>query len=671
MLFGADYYPEHWPETRWETDCRLMSEAGITAVRILEFAWARLEPDDGVYAFDWVERFIELAHRYGIQIILGTPSATPPKWLIDQDPSILPVDVAGRTKAFGSRRHYSYSNENYLQRSAKIAGEMAKRFGRHDAVIAWQTDNEFGCHDTTLSFDDATAAAFRVWLEKRYETVDAVNAAWGTVFWSQEYRSFAEIVLPAYTVAQDPGSSALESFDAQGHNPGLLLDFTRFSTDAVIRFHMAQVEAIREHSDRPVTHNLMGDFTDIDYHRFSETIDFVSWDNYPSFAWGRTFPHVLGFRHALMRGLKQKAFWVMEQQSGPCGWRTLGDTPASGEIKLWTMQAIAHGADAIVYFRWRACRTGTEQYWYGILDHDGTPRRRYQEISATVETVRSVESVFTETEPHASVALVIDYEVLWSHRFQPHNTGFDYNELLHNHYRALVSRGFNVAVTSLDTALEHAKVILLPAYSMVDDDQARKLEAFVEGGGVLVTGFRSGIRDRNNTMIEQQIPGGLSGIAGVRVSEFDSLNWGRTVSVQGQFGTSTAAVWTDILEVDGADAIGTYASGPFAGSAAITAHGHGSGVCYYVGCDLEIDGLGSLLVTAAERAGIEASPFRPLKHVEIVERRGNGRRVYCVLNHNAEAKTVELRRPLQVVSTGETISGLSISGFGFELLEEQ
>lgn len=671
MLFGADYYPEHWPEARWETDCRLMSEAGLTAVRILEFAWARLEPSDGEYQFDWVERFIELAHRYGIEVILGTPSATPPKWLVDQDPTILPVDATGRTKAFGSRRHYSYSNENYLRRSAHIAGELSKRFGSHPAVTAWQTDNEFGCHNTTLQFDTASLVAFRVWLKERYRTIDALNEAWGTVFWSQEYRSFDEVVLPAYTVAQDPGSSSLDSVDAQGHNPGLLLDFSRFSTDAVMRFHNAQVEAIRAHSDRPVTHNLMGDFTDIDYHRFSETIDFVSWDNYPSFAWGRTAPHDIGFRHSLMRGLKQKPFWVMEQQSGPCGWRTLGDTPAPGEIRLWTMQAVAHGAEAIVYFRWRACRTGTEQYWYGILDHDGVPRRRYQEVADTVQTAAPMRTIIDHTEPTADIALVHDYEILWSHQFQPHNPEFNYTELLHTYYRSLASRGFNVSVTALSTALKQARVILLPAYSMVDDDAVEALEHFVSNGGVLVTGFRAGIRDRNNTMIDEQIPGRLSTLAGVKVTEFDSLNWGRQVSVKGLFGSSKASVWTDILEIDGAKELASYTDGSFAGTAAVTQKEFGSGFCIYVGCDLTEDAVSVVLSTAADLAGVEPNPFRPVENVETVARQNAETRMYWVMNHNPEPKVVELKHPLQIAATGEVVSSLSLAAFGFDVLREQ
>lgn len=670
MFFGVDYYPEHWPEERWEEDCRLMSEAGITVVRILEFAWSRLEPEAGRYDFAWVERFLSLLERYKISFVLGTPSATPPKWLVDQDPTILPRDESGRVRGFGSRCHVCHSNLNYRKHAARIAGEMSKHFGSHDLLIAWQTDNEFGCHNTTLSFTDAARDGFRAWLKGKYGSVDALNSAWGTVFWSQEYRSFDEVILPAYTVAQDPGSSSRDAFDAQGHNPGLVVDFQRYATQAIIDFHDAQVEAIREHSDRPITHNFMGDFPDIDYHRLADHLDLVSWDNYPAYVWGRSGPHDLGFRHSLIYGLKQKPFWVMEQQSGPCGWRMLGDTPAPGEIRLWSLQALAHGAESIVYFRWRACRTGTEQYWYGILDHDGKPRRRYEEVKQTIADVRAMEDVFTTTLPKADVALVHDYEHLWSHRFQPHNPRFHYTSLLHSYYRAFAENGANVTVTSLDHALESARLVVLPAYSMVDEDTGAKLKAFVEGGGSVVVTYRSGIRNRDNAMLEQTIPGPFAELAGTEVYEFDSHNFGRKTAVEGAFGEAHADVWADILQPASAQPVAWYRDGPFAGSAAITENKLGKGRFVYVGCDLPSDALRHLAAGWVGEAGIVPAPVVLQDGVEAVHRSGSSGEYYVVLNHSGRERFVELSRPLRSNDSAQELRGVRIAPYGVSVLRD-
>ncbi len=670
MLFGVDYYPEHWPETRWEEDCRLMSAAGLSLVRILEFAWSRLEPEEGRYDFSWVERFLNLLEQHGLQFVLGTPSATPPKWLVDKDPSILPIDESGRTRGFGSRRHYCFSNSNYREHAARIAEELAKRFGNHHLLVAWQTDNEFGCHNTALSFTPEAHAGFIDWLKRKYQDIEALNEAWGSVFWSQEYRSFDEVILPSHTVARDPGASAPDSMVAQGHNPGLLLDFQRYSTDAIIAFHQAQVDAIRRHSDPPVTHNLMGDFPDIDYHRLGSHLDFVSWDNYPSFEWGRAPYNVVGFRHTLMRGLKRRPFWVMEQQSGPCGWRMLGDTPAPGEIGLWSLQAAAHGARTIVYFRWRACRTGTEQYWYGILDHDGIPRRRYREIADTVETAGTYEQLWEQTQFPEDVAVVHDYEHLWSHRFQPHNPGFSYTELLQRYYTALATWGVSPAVTSLEGALESARLVVLPAYSLVDSDTAARIERFVTAGGTVIVTYRSGIRDRNNAMLEEPIPGPFRRVAGLTVGEFDSLNFGRTTTVEGAFGQDRAAVWTDSLDLESAEAAAWYGSGPFAGEPAIAVNQFGDGTCVYVGCDISPEALSTLARGWIESAGVQLSPFVPQSGIEIVRRTDGRLSYYVLMNHTGRARLVESTRPVQSYTTQQEVRRIRLDPYGTTVVRE-
>ena len=362
MYFGVDYYPEHWPEERWEKDAGMMKEANINVVRLAEFAWAKIEPDEGVYDFSWLDRAIAVLALAGIKTVLGIPTAAAPKWLMDKHPDMYPVDMHGLVKGFGTRRHYCANHSMYREYTRKITAKMVEHYKDNPNIVAWQTDNEFGDN----CYCDNCRDTFRTWLKKKHGTVEILNNEWGTVFWSQTYRSFDEVPVPGYSssdgFSQTASGSALST--PYNHNPGLLLDYRRFCSDSYVAYQDIQIGEIRKRSRLPITHNYMGHYNELDYFKLGENLDFISWDNYPNNMWGRSDYKTTAMAHDLMRGIKNSNFWVMEQQSGPCGWHSMGDTPEPGQIRLWTYQAIAHGADAIVYFRWRACTFGIEQYWY-------------------------------------------------------------------------------------------------------------------------------------------------------------------------------------------------------------------------------------------------------------------------------------------------------------------
>ncbi len=318
---GVCYYPEHWPPERWPQDAAMMREAGLSVARIGEFAWSRLEPEPGRYEFDWLARAIDTLHAAGLDIVLGTPTATPPKWLVDQTPDMIAVDAQGRPRKFGSRRHYCFSHEGYARSCARIVSALAERFGRHPAVIAWQADNEYGCHDTVESYSDAALLAFRDWCRRKYGSIDALNKAWGNVFWSMELRGFEEIELPNLTVTEA--------------NPAHLLDFQRFSSDQVRAFNRRQTEIIRRHSPgRAILHNFMGSFVAFDHFALSQDLDAAAWDSYPLGYLERSprdepfkarymrvgDPDYQAFHHDLYRGCGRGRWWVMEQQPGPVNW---------------------------------------------------------------------------------------------------------------------------------------------------------------------------------------------------------------------------------------------------------------------------------------------------------------------------------------------------------------
>ncbi len=386
--YGADYYPEQWPVERWNIDARLMKEAGFNVVRLAEFAWSRMEPAAGYYDFAWLDRVIDILGEQGIDVVLGTPTASPPPWLMSEHPDLFNVWPDGVRATYGSRRTYCPTNPIYRRYARNITQAMAEHYRTHPRVIGWQIDNEFG----DACYCEMCQAGFQSWLANKYSSLDALNAAWGTIFWSHVYTDWAQIPLPALTsrtpLGLDSGTVA---------NPGLILDFARFVSDTYVGFQNNQLAILRTQCPNHfVTHNLMGfGYDKLNYFDLAKPLDFVTWDNYPRGFWrsdGKMSPPDLALEHATMYGLKNHNFWVMEAQSGRSGWHVMGSVPRPGELRLWAYQAIAHGADAIVFFRWRSGRFGTEQLWQGILDHDGIPRRRYQEIKQMGQELQQIGS---------------------------------------------------------------------------------------------------------------------------------------------------------------------------------------------------------------------------------------------------------------------------------------
>lgn len=653
MYFGADYYPEHWPRSEWERHAKLMREANLNVVRIAEFAWAKMEPEYGVFDFSWLDDSIEILSAEGVKVVLGTPTATPPKWVMDMNPDMYMENDMGDVRGFGSRRHYCHNNPNFRAHTRRIVRAMAEHYKNHPQVISWQIDNEFGCHDTTRCYCNHCLEAFKVWLQKKYQTIDTLNQEWGTIFWSQTYRSFDEVILPKYTVCSSSisasGGAAAKSFS---HNPALLLDFYRFSSDSVVSYQKYQIDLLKAEGCRqPITHNFMGHFSQLDYFDLAKDLDFVCWDNYITHQWGKSGYKSTSMAHDLMRGTKEKNFWVMEQQSGPCGWNVLGDTPKPGQLRLWTYQAVAHGADAIVYFRWRACLFGIEQYWYGILDHDGIPRRRYYEIQQIGNELKKLSGLLVGSEVVTKTAVIKSFDNLWSHEFQPHNQNFNYNNLLVNYYEALASNQINTDVVSIETNLDKYKLVFMPAFNLMREDIRLKVERFVKEGGTLVTTFRSGTRTWNNSMTIQTLPGAFKELAGVEVEEFDSINGGRKIEVMHKDFTGIASVWCDILKPITAEVVATYASDYYAGQPAITVNSYGAGRVFYIGCDLDSDFLNRIVKQIADLAGVEQAISSTIDGVEAVIKVKDSIEFMVLMNHNGTEASVSINGKYQDLIT--------------------
>jgi len=476
---GVCYYPEHWPEEMWADDAARMVETGLSWVRIGEFAWCRLEPNPGTFTWDWLDRAVETLGKAGLKVILGTPTATPPRWMLDKYPDMLAVNAEGRPRKFGSRRHYCFSHDAYREEARRIAGLMAERYGKNPHVAAWQTDNEYDCHDTAISYSDAARTAFQDWCAQRYQSPDRMNYLWGNVFWSMEYDSFDRLDLPNLTVTEP--------------NPAHVLAFRRFSSDQVMRFNRVQCDAIRAHSDAPIIHNFMGRITAFDHYDVSRDLDIASWDSYPlGFLMDRNDapdafkarfvrqgdPDFQAFHHDLYRTCgAQRAkqpnaegrLWIMEQQPGPVNWAPWNPAPLPGMVRLWAWEAFAHGAETVCYFRWRQAPFAQEQMHAGLMRPDNQPAPGLAEAAQVAKELAQMPEVGTAT---AKVALVFDFDSAYAWEAQPQGADFDYWHLVYEFYRACRRNGLAVDILPADT-LDFSDYSLVLAPGLLECDGAR------------------------------------------------------------------------------------------------------------------------------------------------------------------------------------------------------
>ena len=522
MRLGVCYYPEHWDEALWAEDARRMVEAGLSRVRIGEFAWSRIEPEPGRFDWGWLDRAIAVLDEAGLGVILGTPTATPPKWLVDSMPDMVALDVQGRPRGFGSRRHYCFSHAGYRAEALRITNALARRYGHLSAVVSWQTDNEYGCHDTVVSYSDAARDAFRVWLATHYSDIGALNQAWGNVFWSMEYRSFGEIDLPNLTVTEA--------------NPAHHLAFRRFSSDQVVSFNRAQVEVLRELSpERDITHNFMGFFTEFDHHAVGADLDVAGWDSYPlgfldSFSFSiadklayarQGHPDIAAFHHDLYRGCTAGGRWsVLEQQPGPVNWARHNPAPLPGMVRLWTLEAMAHGAELVSYFRWRQFPKAQEQHHAGLLRPDSVAAPGLGEAA---QAARDLIQLGPAGAPPLSVALVFAYDADWVTGIQPQGAGLSALWAAFDCYSALRRLGLDVDIVSPTALLDGYALCVIPCLPIVPQ---KLVDALVRSTCQIVIGPRSGSRDADFAIPGELPPGPLQALFAGKVAQAESLRPG-------------------------------------------------------------------------------------------------------------------------------------------------
>ena len=670
LVLGTCYYPEHWPEEMWENDLRRMLDSGIEVIRIAEFAWSKTEPVEGHFTFDFFDRFLDLCDWHGMKVIFGTPTATPPAWLTEKYPEVLNANIEGIPYRHGARRHYNYNSLVYQTLSARIVRVLAEHYAKRECIIGWQIDNELNC-EREWFYSEADSAAFRIYLRDRYETLDKLNEAWGTVFWNQTYTAWDEIHVPRKTISNST-------------NPHEVLDYIRFISASARQFCKMQSDILKQYIKPGDFITTNGMFANLDNHQMTaESLDFYTYDSYPNFAYCldayRDDPRDLKDRR-WSRNLTEvrsisKRFGIMEQQSGANGWNTRMEapTPRPGQMTLWTMQSIAHGADYVSYFRWRTSTIGTEIYWHGILDYSGRENRRIAELRQIHAALAKMQEL-AGSRYEAKVGLVKDYDNVFDARVDKWHERIDWAS------ETAIFSACQRTHTPLDYVyLDHTtpeemagySVLFYPHPALMNAERAELLRRYVEQGGTLVLGCRSAYKDMNGRCVMDNLPGLLSDLTQADVTEYSFIapDAGRVV-IDWNGTELEASIFTDLVDAVGSGRLeGTYASDYYAGSGALVSNRVGDGTVYYYGTAFSEQAARVFL----EKLGV-AEPCKEAilvpESCELAIRTNGWNRYLFVLNYLNKPAAVQLRRTMVNLSTGEEISGrVEIPGYGTLVLK--
>jgi beta-galactosidase len=637
ILYGGDYNPEQWPEEVWSQDVRLMREAGVNLVTVGVFSWARFEPTPGAFDCGWLDRVLDLLHAHGIAVNLATATAAPPPWLARLHPASLPRTREGATLWTGARQAYCPSSSAYRSAAAALVRRLAERYHAHPALAMWHVNNEYGCH-VPACYCDASAAAFRRWLRARYRTLDALNAAWGTAFWSQRYANWNEVQPPRLA----------PTFV----NPTQQLDFARFSSDALLDLFEAERAILRELTPEvPIVTNFMGFFKPLDYWKWAAREDLVADDTYPDPA-DPEAALLTAARCDLMRSLSGARPWmVMEQAPGAVNWRARNAPRRPGQLRLFALQAVARGAEGVLSFQWRASRAGAEKFHSGMLPHAGTDSRTWREVVQLGADLRRLDAVRGARVP-AAIAIALDWESWWGLELDAHpSEDVRLLEQLASYYRPLYAHNLAADFVRPDADLDRYRLLLVPNLYLVRPGVAEHLARFVAEGGTLVMSFFSGIVDTDDHVPPGAYPAAFRALLGLRIEEFAPCALGQRNHILTDDGERHACdLWSDVLHLEGAVALATYEGDYYAGRPAVTRHAFGRGRAYYLGTRPAPEYMERLLLRACAEAGLAPPPGPP--GVELVRRERDGAAFTFALNHAGGKVELPLDAPARDLLTG-------------------
>ena len=667
ITLGVCYYPEHWDKSLWREDLKKMKEYGIETVRIAEFAWNKFEPHEGVFSFDFFDEFMEMTVEENMKVIFCTPSATPPAWLSAKHPEILNADIDGNPINHGLRRHCNLNSGKYRFFVSRITEKLAEHYSKYTNIVAWQLDNEINC-ECDLYYSESDHCAFREYLKNKFENLDNLNDAIGAVFWNQTYTSWDEVHLPRRTNSGRMG------------NPHIGLLEKRFISDSVISFFKLQADIIRKYTDVPITTN--GLFRHIDYQRLvDEVLDFITYDNYPNFAYERRIDisrqngmkdRNSSYNLTRVRGISP-IFGIMEQQSGPSGWnfRMEHPSPKPGQIRLWTLQAIAHGADFVSYFRWRTCTFGNEIYWHGLHDYCNKPNRRTMELQEIYKDIQCLQDV-CQKEYIAEAALLKDYDNEWDAEEDVWHSAVD-DISYDGWFRAFEKKHIPYDLVYIDDKTElkellKYKMVVYPHPTIFTEKRAALLKAYAAEGGTVIFGCRTGYKDLSGKCRMIPMPGFASELCGAEVEDFTFLSpYDKEQYVNIGEKRVSAPCFNDVLEITDGEQLGVFESNYYAGKTALSFKNTGKGRVYYFGAAFSEDAAKAFI--ELENLGSPYDLNELIDMPESVELAVRGEYIF-LLNYNENSIEMNCSASFKDMITGETYSGkFTLEGYNAVVLK--
>ncbi|MBS4956797.1 beta-galactosidase [Clostridium sp.] len=633
MFLGVDYYPEHWNEDMLEEDLNNIIELGSNVIRIGEFAWHMMESEEGKFDFSYFDHVINEAKKKGLKVIFGTPTATMPAWLAKKHPDVLGEFEDNTKRVFGGRRQYCFNSKTYYKYSETIIRELANYFKDEEAIVAWQIDNEFGHEGSDVCYCNECKKVFREYLRKAYNNdIDKLNEIWGTRFWSQTYNDFEEIPIPAKTITT--------------HNPSLRMEWERFRSLSVENYAKFQVEILKEilGEDSVIIHDFSGGYFDksFDFSKVAKHIDVVAYNNYP--VWGGQKepipPHEIACGLDFMRGAKRQNFWITEAIMGAQGHDVIGYLPRPNQAKMWSYQAMAHGCNSLMYFRYRGATKGAEQYCYGIIDQDNRKRRKFYEVQDFFKDMKENEHIIN-SEIKSEVAVIYDYESMASFRIQRQSFLMDYKKEVYRLYRPFYENNINIDVIPSYVDFNEYKVLLIPTMVVFKPKVQERIKEFVKNGGKVVFSFRTAVKDYyNNLTLGELNPSFYNELIGGFVEEVESLQEGQKVKIKGidEFigieGSGT--VFRDMLKTTTSESLFMYDDEFFNELSAITLNKYGDGEVYYIGTGVDNNIMNIIAKKILSESNIEV--IESEEGIEVVKRKVNNEEYYFIMNHTALTK---------------------------------
>lgn len=650
--YGGDYNPDQWTADTWKEDMRLFKAAGVNFLTLPVFSWAKLQPSEKEFHFEWLDEILDLIDSQGIKVCLATPTAAQPPWMSRLYPEMMPVDIQGRKRVHGKRVNYCPNSTRYRQFSANIAQLMAERYKDHPALAMWHISNEYG----TLCYCDTCAIAFRKWLKKHYRTVEELNRKWNMAFWGHTIYQWDDITVPSKLNDDDTCS------------PAKTLDYNRFMTDSTIDCYENELQQIRLHSPNvPATTNMSGFIKKLDQGRFSQHLDVVGWDNYPA---PSDPAYKTAFKHDIMRGLKNGApFFMMEQSPNQQNWQPYNQLKRPGEVRLLTYQALAHGADAVLFFQMRGSVGGVEKLHGAFIDHSGREdTRTYKEMVTLGSELKHLGKCFTGARTNTEVAILFDWDNWWAvERSSGPTIDLNFFDQAAKYYKALHRHNIGVDIIRSTSDLSGYKLVIAPVLYMIKEGVKESLNSFVSQGGTLITTFLSAITDENDQVITGGFPGGLGDLTGIWAEEIDALPPGKMneIVMEKSFTgdespineSYSCGLLCDLIHTVTAETLAVYGSDFYKGQPCLTRNQWGKGSVYYLATDGEADFIQDLLTDVCHKIGIDPLINASLG-IEITTRETKDSVFTFIINHSNEIGMVDL----ETAGYTELISSRKITG---------